>query len=835
MSDIIALSDKLREKLLDPSNLPTELIVREKKYDVEKPIKAGFKGAIWLVKNEFGRLRAAKLAICEDYENRSYLQEVSRLEPLEDYDVFAKIFNAGITEVTFSDGSEHRFVCLIEEWIDGFNLEDFLKDYKMINVTFFMSYVDALCRALNALKLEKLSHDDLHNRNVMIALPKKGDIQSLWRIKVVDMGSLKPAVKPSLKPKDDHRHFVDHLVQIANTIHDKRILSIRDRRFLVGCIDILNSMLDEGRKLEDPREILGQFQYLDSRSSSVQPAKPLKLYSPFEYISAEHIPDDRLLIKLFAESCPWLNKVSGPDPCLVTGPRGCGKSTIFRWLSLKAHLHKPIAELESLRITGFYVSCSIDLQNRLGWINSEALAKRFRKECCHYFNLLLAREIMITLERIASEEDKKKHWGLTKWVEQKIYNFIVTAIHPQTHFKMEGISLLAQAREEIEKEMFNAHTTILRGRNLSHTLPDTFLGDFTTLLVENLPLFENRKIAFLLDDYSTHRLPEPLQVELNRIVWERRPTHVFKLSSEKYGSILRDPNNATADLTREMIEVDCGREFLALNESDARKKAIAFTTDLLNYRLENAEFDGKAEQLIGKSPKESLAIALRNSYGKSTNRGHSANYYGLERISDLCSGDISHLLYVYRKIFESAGIDQYSNKLIPPNKQHDCVVEVSRELTISIKSLLPYGIEMYNIIDAFGNLVRRILQYGRLQGGNRIPPESPRIEIDQKEGSVVDHLSGTPQDIALELIRRAVFIEMKPGLSRHKHVTALRWQVRRIYLPGFGASLAKNNAIKKDPDWFKHFITSPDEACEDAFKDWPKSDPEGYPLFKSEE
>lgn len=77
-----------------------------------------------------------------------------------------------------------------------------------------------------------------------------------------------------------------------------------------------------------------------------------------------------------------------------------------------------------------------------------------------------------------------------------------------------------------------------------------------------MPYFATRTIAFLIDDFSVHRLPEDVQVILNRVVWERRSTHIFKLSAEKYGARLTDNFDATAELSRELTEIDCGNRQL---------------------------------------------------------------------------------------------------------------------------------------------------------------------------------------------------------------------------------------------------------------------------------
>src|SRR5436190_20065788 len=121
--------------------------------------------------------------------------------------------------------------------------------------------------------------------------------------------------------------------------------------------------------------------------------------------------------------------------------------------------------------------------------------------------------------------------------------------------------------------MIAAHSDMLKGATRSDACtPDTFLGDLSTLLVQNIQRFRQRRIAFLVDDFSTHRITEHVQRILNTIIWERRSSHVFKLSSEKHGAVLVDIRNASADLTREMNEIDCGREYISLEEGHSKKE-----------------------------------------------------------------------------------------------------------------------------------------------------------------------------------------------------------------------------------------------------------------------
>ena len=827
MPDRVQLSEEQRRCLLDPDNLPNSVDVNRKSYTPEKAENAGYKGAIWAVRDEFGRRRALKLCIYEDYQDRSYLQEISRASVLEPYKEFAFFVDAGLVELELGQLPKQKFVCFVEEWIDGLTLESFIvEQIAAVTTSFFVAYVRGMCRGLSALYEVGLRHDDLHPGNVMLARPVPGDLSGEWAVKIVDTGSMKPAASAVKKCKDDHRNLVDHLVLLWNTVHANTAVTTRDRRFLTEASGLLLSMLDDDPSiaLREPAQIIKQFDLAYTRASASRVDKLGKLEpkDPFEFISAEHIADDRLLVRMFARSCPFLEKVDSPDPCLVTGPRGCGKSTMFRWLSLKAHLHQPTSEIDSLRIAGFYISCSSDLQNRLGWIRTEAMANTFRREIVHYFNLLLGREVVQTLSLIAAREDRDTYWGLGIRQEEKICNFVLEAIGPLSNPRVQGVSRLMQVIEAIEAEMFATHRKMLSGLNVSECTASTFLGDFTTLLTKQMPYFVETRIAFLIDDFSTHRLPEHVQRAVNQVIWERRASHVFKLSSEKFGAILVDSIGATVEVGREMIEIDCGREYVALDDTDQVARTRAFAVELLNNRLLASNYRGNADLLIGHSSwsEGSLGRALAE---KKTGR-FLDQYHGIECIADLCSGDVSTLLLIYRRIFERGAVTMESICQVPKSTQHDAIVSASRELFEAIKHHLPCGPEMYAIVSSFGNLVRNILQYGRWQkkGTTTAPVQAPRIELDQDQGGAVESLNSEQQQLAKELVRRAVFIEMEPGLSRHRNMTTLRWHLRRVYLPTFRASLAKNNAIKQRVDWLKYLLTNPEDACRMIWSRWPK-------------
>ena len=91
MTERIQLNDDQRQALLNPKNLPTTIQVNKKEYAPQRPIDAGYKGAVWQVHDEFSRPRALKLCIYNDYQERSYIQEVLRAAALEPYREFARL------------------------------------------------------------------------------------------------------------------------------------------------------------------------------------------------------------------------------------------------------------------------------------------------------------------------------------------------------------------------------------------------------------------------------------------------------------------------------------------------------------------------------------------------------------------------------------------------------------------------------------------------------------------------------------------------------------------------------------------------------------------------
>jgi len=812
----IEMDEQTKQLLKQENVLPKEIDIRNRTF-YPKTYKAdGFKGVVWKGLDEYEGDVALKFTVYEDYMERSFLDEAKMARKLTVGGSFAGFIDVGLVEIKLPKKGKIKFVCFVEQWVEGETLLEYLANHE-ITSSFFTSYVSGMCNAIKVLGNLHLQHDDLRPANVMIE-PNRLSKELL--VKIIDTGSLKSSGNTTKKEKDDHIWFAEHLVTIWNTIKRNKGLSLPEKRFLKESKLFLHRMFEDDRTaaLWIPSKIKSEFDSAYTRAQE-SPEKSPELANPFDYIAAEHIQSDKVLVDLFAESCPWLEDVAGPNPLLLTGPRGCGKSMVFRRLSLKALLYKTPNDIMDSRIIGFYVSCSADLRNRFSWIRTDTKAKKFQREIIHYFNLLLVREIIQTFLNISKRGDKETLFGFGKSQEQSFHALLMEKLQVKEadSFYLQGVSYMQHAVEMVEAKMDYCYNQMINGRGLGEEATGlSFLTILTRFLTKTISYCKARKIVFLIDDFSVHRITTAVQQKLNPIIWDRQATHVFKLSSEKYGATGLDELSAVAELNRELREIDCGQFYIKLGD----KKCRHFAEELLAKRLSICGYRSTPQQLLGRSKyKEgSLGKSLR---ARAENRGRVDNqYYGLETIADICSGDISNLLEIYRRIFEEGDVRADTQEIVPKHIQHKAIESVSRDLLNLIKNYVPYGKQMSDVVYYFGTLSTNILRKGRLQkkGENEIPSETSRIEVDQPPGQSQDELTKDQQNTMDELVRKAIFIEMESGRARHKFTPTLRWQLRRIYCPAFGTTLAKNTAVKWTPDEFKRFLSNPESACESEFR-----------------
>ncbi len=305
----------------------------------------------------------------------------------------------------------------------------------------------------------------------------------------------------------------------------------------------------------------------------------------------------------------------------------------------------------------------------------------------------------------------------------------------QTSSPLSGVSSLDHAHHLVERERWRCDVAMRRGKACPDATPETLLGDFSGLLVQLVPFFATHRIAFLVDDFTARRVNRYVQVALNKVIRLRRDSLLFKVSSEKRGVWLTDSSGAPLDVAREFVEIDIGREYLDLSDGPSQHRAREFAAKLLDNRLEAAQWQGRGRTLFGSSDwgdYRTLSRALRDSRGRN-------QYHGLECIADTCSGDVSTLLLIYRRIFEAANVTSTGNDLISKATQHEVIRKVSSDQVALLRTHVPAGPEMHRLVQAFGTFVGNVLRNGReiQQTSNRLVPPtlpSPRSRWSRRDG-----------------------------------------------------------------------------------------------------
>jgi len=784
-----------------------------------KPYKHGMKGVVWKAKDDIGEDVALKIIPAEEYTGHSIIDEMTEARKLKD-ELFAQIKFFG--DLSIENGRfSTKYKSIITEWIDGTPLDAFVFE-NVDCVDDFVTIAENLFRAIAVLKKHDLCHDDLHPGNVLIDIVEDPlTNESLFVVKIIDTGSikrintrerlLKELMKqieqignavgeenPELsklkeffewKIPDDHLRAIECLLHIANSLFSKYSrLDFWERKFVDILLTFFQNATDSDlqRRLDDPRMVISELRSLVQQCKFQDIPGKAQHFSPFDFISAEMITSDKEFNELFSIECPWLEECQNLEPIYIYGPRGCGKSSVLRWLSFKTIMSDPKRNVQNTREIGVYVSCSVELRSRF-WLLSEETIDELQSPIIKFFNLLLLEELFDTLHRMFQQEMKGNYdFGLTcaNPVEfaQNILQRITGA---KTKPRFQGQNIFEYIRSVLRRDRWETWSRIQQHK-IGTELPDPALvADICRLIPEYFDFFKQRHITFLIDDYSNQRIPEHLQKKLNQTIsFAKQGTPIFKVSSEYQGVNLEGIQEG-----REVIEVNVGEKYTSL-VGDGH----AFIEDILDLRLQKANYTCRTKVLLGESHYSSVARAIVEE--KITGKFY---YYGIDVIHQLCSGDVALALDLIKRIFDSHKVKKDHKSQIPPNMQHEVIQQFSAEEIRRIKNIVPYGEEMYDIVCYLGAFARAVAI--NKKSGRKDKPGEPvcMSHLDVRNPAITDLEENSPElaNIYHLLKARAILFSLDTSRSRISGTTE-RLQIRRIYFPAFKAPLKRDAPIKID-------------------------------------
>ncbi len=546
------------------------------------------------------------------------------------------------------------YVCVWWEYVDGPNLKSYCaKNPNSVTLSFVDSLIRTCLRAFVAMSTTGIYHGDLHAGNILVTSDRRrpgiGPV-----IKISDFGI--GGSHNSLRPKDDYIELAKICHWLLTDFIDPAALGdSHSRRFFKYLVDdfIPRSLLEENRSASDSvREPVGLLASYEKAIAELDAADfyrgESQLQNPFDYLSCEQIGDSfELLQTLYSSRFPGYDDLLQPANTILTGPRGCGKSTVFRNLSLKTELLGRGKSIEGISpFIGIYYHCG-DLFFPFHHVR-ERISPTDRTLLVHYFNLALMREI---IETCAVCDEK---WQRCFNAEQlgTIERFVSDWLQSYATVPF-GTSVLRHILAVVDSEKERLGTLLKKRKRVVFTggmLPIDFIPQLVAVLQESVPWLANRPFYVFLDDYSLPHISRAMQVVLHDVIFYRRAHCCFKVATESFASF--HPVDSTGKLieeTREYDVVDLGSYFMQME--GLRKQ---FLTEIVDNRLQNARVMhpdyARIAEVLGPN-----SYASYNALARQIREGKQVLYAGLETVTDLFSGDIADVLRLIRGIFSTVG------------------------------------------------------------------------------------------------------------------------------------------------------------------------------------
>jgi len=782
-------------------------------YTVKKFLGGGNTAVAYEVEDTNGVTWALKLVKLESYGDRAPFREVARFTQVEDerFLVFPK--EVGDWKLVRANEAID-FVFFKSRCVKGITLREYLKSGTQFSVkTEVRRYIENLTVALEELWRLGFAHGDLHSGNVMReVVGEKGPIPEI-RYVVIDFSEAHPVQKTQEGLLKDLECLGHHLQSFSDAIHQRDAISREDEKVLAAIAHfpgLLNGVTAESIGISRPSDILKRF----DEGLRLAEEAPKKLATPFDALNAEDITNEALLAALCFTKNWWAPMLVKPGNILLVGPRGCGKSMIFRRLRLKTKIvAKKLNEIRSDSYVGFYLPCEVVFFNRIADL-TDGMVELNRDALLLFFNMALTAEVASTIAAIPDFMGPISS-GATDAIRGIVYEEIGD-LWKELKFTNKLLSL-HDVSDCAERVMRHIRKSIANGDAINSRGSTDYLTRLVEVVKREVPSLSTKLFIFFLDDYTEERVPIALQKNLHPIVCQRSGDLCFKISAHMFGSMYSFPQPLALDEGRNIRVINLGSEYLNRDRKKAEGKALI---QIMNERFKRC--DGYGDSIEGWLGKTSFPG------GKSLNRAlHDKDtrglvkYHGIQCLIELCTGDISEMIRMVGEIFREAGIRKDSRfRQIDPSFQDKAIRNVSRDFLSRLRNIRPDGQKLYEVVNSFGSLSQQLLYERKLVGQGKDSKGQSRKDPCDLLTIYVDDLTRASQParrVWERLQRASIFVDIRLAPSQ-RAVIADRVTLRRIYCPAFGTTLTSSEHLQATKGQFEWFMDRPEEFCKDYFR-----------------
>lgn len=697
------------------------------------------------------------------------------------------------------------YVFLLSQLVHGESLHDYEKRVRIVDIGFVEAFLREMLDFLRELQAVGLQHGDLHSGNILVEDRSQSLVGPDYAFRVTDFGVARATTDEPLL--DDFDQLATMLRQLMERVKYAEC-SPKDR-YMFDAIndDLLAKGLGERDSAHDsrarnPSALFMSLEevrknYLRDTAGNARRT----LLTPFDYLSCEQIGESHALLKeLYSNKMLGLPAIEGINNLVLTGPRGCGKTTVYRSLSLKHLVYTDDDRPESLKYIGIYYRCD-DLYFSFPRYQTPARPEALDVPM-HFLSATLVRELLESLALWLPRQSGMEFKAAEAGVARELWELLGLS-RPQ----QPDADTFASVARSLQRERQRAAKKQRFANDPSHTF-DRYFGPDTvpkicSLLLQRFEALRDRPIFFFVDDYSTPKITTHLQRNLNRLLMQRTAACFFKIATESPASYEnQDVDGKIYVEGREFTLVNLGIDFINAVSNDK----LLFVDDIFGRRFGYCE-NYPVKTLIELIGDEAKQIS-QNEVARGIRQKKYPVIWGRSALGDLCSGDVHFLIELVGKMATAAGGPDALREArgVPAIAAAVQNKTIRAEAGNFLKNLraLPVGQTLVEVVEAFGAVAASYLRHRDSKNEMSVPPhQAARIEPYEDP-----RLEGEAKQVYEDLLRYSVFIEDVRGKSRRGDVVP-RLYLRRFLIPSFNLTFSKRDALELTVDELIELLTSP--------------------------